>query len=230
MLTIARLSKGYLDPDGHRSQILDIPNFELSEGEQVVIRGASGGGKTTLLNIIAGILTPDAGEIVFDGTHVERLSESGRDRYRAAKIGYVFQTFNLLDGFSALENVRLSMSFGRKRGDASRAEALLRRVGLGDRLNHRPKQLSVGQQQRVSVARALANKPKLLLADEPTANVDPANQQLIIDLIREVCREEGVALLLVTHSDQVSSQFSNVVQFESLNRVGALAAASAIAQ
>ena len=227
MLTIDSLTKSYQDPDGNRSQILDIPHFEVAAGQQVVIRGASGGGKTTLLNIIAGILTADTGEIVFEGTHVERLSEGGRDRYRAAKIGYVFQTFNLLDGFSALENVRLSMSFGRKKTDPARAEALLRRVGLGDRLHHRPKQLSVGQQQRVSVARALANKPRLLLADEPTANVDPANQQVIIDLMREVCREEDVALLLVTHSDYVSSQFDDVVRFEDLNRVASSVAPAA---
>ncbi len=217
MLEIKNLVKNYMDPDGNSNPILNIPKFRVDAASQVVIRGASGGGKTTLLNIVAGILKPNSGEVIFDGQDICRLSESGRDRFRAAKIGYVFQTFNLLDGFTALENVRLGMSFGKRRFDLSRAKDLLERVGLGDRLHHRPKQLSVGQQQRVSVARALANGPRLLLADEPTANVDPANQQIIIELMRSVCDEEKVAMLLVTHSEVVSSQFSNVVQFEDLN-------------
>lgn len=219
MLTVEDLIKNYRDPDGNLVPILNVPRFSLAAGDQVVLRGSSGCGKTTFLNILAGILAPDSGSVVFDSVNICGLSEGGRDRYRAAKIGYVFQTFNLLDGFTALENVRLGMSFGRKSLDPNRAKSLLERVGLGDRLNHRPKQLSVGQQQRVSVARALANKPRLLLADEPTANVDPANQQVIIDLMRSVCKEEGVALLLVTHSEEVSSQFSNVVFFEQLNQV-----------
>ncbi len=219
MLTVEDLVKNYRDPDGNIVPILNVPRFSLASGEQVVLRGSSGCGKTTFLNILAGILAPDSGSVVFDNVNICGLSEGGRDRYRAAKIGYVFQTFNLLDGFTALENVRLGMSFGRKSLDPNRAKSLLERVGLGDRLNHRPKQLSVGQQQRVSVARALANKPRLLLADEPTANVDPANQQVIIDLMRSVCKEENVALLLVTHSEAVSSQFSNVVFFEQLNQV-----------
>jgi putative ABC transport system ATP-binding protein len=219
MLNVNNLVKNYRDPDGNQVEILKIAHFAMQPGEQVVLRGASGGGKTTLLHIIAGILAPTSGEVIFDNKDIYTLSESGRDRYRAAKIGYVFQTFNLLDGFSALENVRLGMSFGKRKHDIHRAMNLLERVGLKDRMHHRPKQLSVGQQQRVSVARALANKPRLLLADEPTANVDPANQQLIISLMREVCQEESVALLMVTHSQEVSNQFSKVVNFEELNQV-----------
>ena len=220
MLELKNIVKTYRDPDGGSATILDVQHFEMAAGQQVVIRGASGGGKTTLLNIVAGILLPDSGEVLFDGKNIHALSEGGRDRFRAAKIGYVFQTFNLLEAFTAVENVRLGMSFGKQRDlPADRAADLLRRVGLGDRLNHRVRQLSVGQQQRVSVARALANKPRLLLADEPTANVDPANQRIIIDLIRQVCSEDNIALLLVTHSDQVTSQFERVIQFETLNRV-----------
>ena len=146
--------------------------------------GRSGCGKTTLLHVIAGISRPDSGAVRIDGCDITRLSEAGRDRFRADKIGYVFQTFNLLPGFSALENVLLGMSFAGGRPDASRARKLLERVGLKHRLTHRPAMLSVGEQQRVAVARALANRPKLLLADEPTANVDAAHQQQIIDLIR----------------------------------------------
>jgi putative ABC transport system ATP-binding protein len=125
----------------------------------------------------------------------------------------------LLAGFSALENVLLGMTFGSKGKDTDRARHLLARVGLEHRLHHKPKALSVGEQQRVAIARALANRPKLLLADEPTANIDPRNQQNIIDLIRETCHEEKVALLMVTHSPEVSAQFSRVDKLEDINRV-----------
>src|SRR5262249_12642279 len=146
-----------------------------------------------------------------------------RDLFRAAKIGYVFQTFNLMTGFSALENVLLGMSFAGRRADTSRARRLLDRVGLSHRLTHRPAMLSVGEQQRVAVARALANRPKLLLADEPTANVDAAHQQQIVDLLREACREEEVALLLVTHTPDVAEQFGRVDRLEDFNQAVALA-------
>ncbi len=219
MLTIRGLKKSFPDPAGGILPVLDIQEFIVDSGEQVVLLGKSGGGKTTLLHIIAGITRPDEGEVVLDSFSLFKLSETGRNRIRAAKIGYVFQTFNLLPAFSALENVRLGMSFGRGRHDIHRATELLRRVGLGDRLHHKPSALSVGQQQRVAVARALANKPSLLLADEPTANVDTQNQQRIIDLIRETCRDENVSLLLVTHATEIASQFNRVEHLEKLNRV-----------
>jgi ABC-type lipoprotein export system ATPase subunit len=218
MLIIDKLRKSFPQPMGGRLVVVDVPHFELLAGEQVVLRGESGSGKTTLLHLISGITKADEGRIVIDGVDLTAMSEAGRDRVRAAKIGYVFQTFNLLPAFTALENVRLGMSFGRGQRPSHRAQELLHRVGLSERVHYRPSQLSVGQQQRVAVARALANQPKLLLADEPTANVDPANQQRIIDLLREVCRDEGVALLLVTHSDQIASQFDRVELLEKLNR------------
>lgn len=191
----------------------------MEAGEHVVLRGESGCGKTTLLHTISGLVRVDSGSIKLDGMELTRFSESARDRIRAAKLGYVFQTFNLLPAFTALENVKLGMTFSRKSVDTVRAIELLEKVGLKDRLHYLPKQLSVGQQQRVAVARALANKPRLLLADEPTANVDPANQSRIIQLIRDVCTDEGVAILLVTHSDDVAQQFSRVVRFETINLV-----------
>jgi putative ABC transport system ATP-binding protein len=147
------------------------------------------------------------------------LSEAGRDRFRAERLGYVFQTFNLLPAFTAYENVLLGMTFARGKRDVDRARQLLDRVGLSHRASHKPRQLSVGEQQRVAVARALANRPRLLLADEPTANVDPANQQRIIDLIRETCSEEKVALVMVTHSSDVAGQFARVVRLEDINRI-----------
>jgi putative ABC transport system ATP-binding protein len=131
----------------------------------------------------------------------------------------VFQTFNLLAGFTALENVLLGMTFARGKRDLSRARMLLERVGLAHRQTHKPAALSVGEQQRVAVARSLANRPKLLLADEPTANVDPANQQNIVNLIRETCREEQIALLLVTHAPEVARQFDRIEQLERINLV-----------
>ncbi|RIK73665.1 MAG: ABC transporter ATP-binding protein, partial [Planctomycetota bacterium] len=192
-------------------------------GEQMVLVGRSGSGKSTLLHVIGGITRPDAGQIFVDGEDVARLSEPMRDRLRAQKIGFVFQTFNLLAGFSALENVLLGMTFTGQRADPARAKALLDRVGLAQRLSHKPAMLSVGEQQRVAVARALANRPKLLLADEPTANVDAGNQQHIIDLIRQSCRDEQVALVLVTHAQEIAAQFDRIERLEEINRVGAAA-------
>jgi putative ABC transport system ATP-binding protein len=222
MLLVENVKKSYREPSGERLAILDVPRLELSAGEQVVIRGRSGGGKTTLLNAIAGLTTVDEGRVIVSGTDVTLLPEAARDRFRARHIGFVFQTFNLLAGFSALENVLLGMTFTRQRSDPQRAKELLSRVGLGHRLTHKPSALSVGEQQRVAVARALVNKPGLLLADEPTANIDPAHQQQVIDLLREVCRDEDVAMLLVTHSEEVAAQFERVEHLEELNRLMAV--------
>jgi putative ABC transport system ATP-binding protein len=223
MLLLKDVHKTFRQPDGTPLVILDIKEFHVDAGQQVVLMGRSGCGKTTLLHVIAGISRPDAGVVRIDGCDITRLSEAGRDRFRADKIGYVFQTFNLLPGFSALENVLLGMSFAGARPDAPRARRLLERVGLAHRLSHRPAMLSVGEQQRVAVARALANRPKLLLADEPTANVDSAHQQQIIDLVRQTCREEEVALLLVTHTPEVAEQFSRVDRLEDFNQAVAVA-------
>ncbi|MGV3484951.1 MAG: ABC transporter ATP-binding protein [Planctomycetaceae bacterium] len=226
MLEIRDLKKSFVQPGGGRLAVLDVPSLIVGAGEQMVLIGQSGGGKTTLLHLIAGISTPDSGSIRIAGTEITRLSESGRDRFRAGTTGYVFQTFNLLPGFTALENVRLGMSFAKGRYDVARAKSLLERVGLADRADYKPSQLSVGQQQRVAIARSLASRPKLLLADEPTANVDPASSQIVIDLIRTNCREDNVALLMVTHSMEIASQFDRVERLESINRVvGQLATA-----
>jgi ABC-type lipoprotein export system ATPase subunit len=225
MLEIRDLKKSYAEPSGNPLVIIDIPRLDIGAGEQVVLRGESGGGKTTLLHLISGIVTSDSGSIKLDGMELNKFSESARDRIRADKMGYVFQTFNLLPGFTALENVRLGMTFARKKMNLERAKDLMSRVGLADRMNYMPNQLSVGQQQRVAVARALANKPRLLLADEPTANVDPANQNRIIELIQEVCREDVVAILLVTHSDEISKRFERVERLEQINLAIATAGA-----
>jgi putative ABC transport system ATP-binding protein len=218
MLLVENVRKSYREPNGERLPILNVARLELSAGEQAVIRGRSGGGKTTLLNVIAGLASVDEGRILINKTDLTRLPEAVRDQFRARHIGFVFQTFNLLAGFSALENVLLGMTFTGQRSDAKRATDLLSRVGLGHRLSHKPAALSVGEQQRVAVARALVNRPDLLLADEPTANVDPGHQQQVIDLLRQVCRDENVAMLLVTHADEVASQFDRVEHLEQINR------------
>jgi len=225
MLLLDQIKKQYREANGNTLSILDVPRYEVAEAEQVALIGPSGCGKTTLLHIIAGITKPTSGRVVLDGVEVTRYSESARDRIRADKLGYVFQTFNLLSGFNALENVMLGMSFTRNKKDAARARDLLDRVGLAHRMTHRPGKMSVGEQQRVAVARALANRPKLLLADEPTANVDPLNQQQIVDLIRDTCREENISLIMVTHSQIVSDQFDRIDHLAEVNQVVARARA-----
>ena len=217
MLAIHGLTKSYEAPDGGRAVIVDVPIFALAAGQQLALRGESGSGKTTFLHLIAGILGADTGQIEIDGIDMAALSEPKRDRLRAEKLGYIFQTFNLLQGYTVLENVLLGMSFG-PGADRARARAVLDRVGLGDRVHHFPRQLSTGQQQRVAVARALANRPKLVLADEPTGNLDRRNATEALALIRESCREVGAALLLVSHDEATLSQFSQVTDFAEINR------------
>ena len=224
-LTLTNIKKSYKEPGGGVLPVLDIESFAMQRGEQVVLVGTSGGGKTTLLNVISGISTPDAGTVEIDGTNVTKLPEAARDRFRAERIGFVFQTFNLLPAFTALENVLLGMSFSGK-SDRKRAKELLDVVGLGGRLNHRPSQLSVGEQQRVAVARGLANSPSLLLADEPTASVDIGNQDVILSLIRNACKERNVSLLLVTHSPDIASQFDRIEKLQEFNRAARAATTS----
>ena len=223
MLAVTNLRKSYRRPDGGMHAVVAIPAFSLAAGAQAALRGESGSGKTTFLNLVAGILTPDSGAIVIEGRDLAALGEAARDRLRAETLGYIFQTFNLLQGHTVLENVEFGMAFGRG-VDRAHAEAVLRRVGLGDRLHHFPRQLSTGQQQRAAVARALANRPRLVLADEPTGNLDRRNARESLALIREVCRENGAALLLVSHDEQVLAQFEQVQDFAVLNQAVAPAA------
>lgn len=217
-LLLENVRKSYREPTGRELPVLQIERYELRRGEQAALVGSSGGGKTTLLNVVSGILAADAGTILIDGFDIAPMPEVVRDRFRAQKIGFVFQTFNLLPAFTALENVLLGMSFSGTSVDRSFAVSLLERVGLGHRLNHLPGRMSVGEQQRVSVARSLANRPALLLADEPTANVDPANQELILNLIRDTCRENDVTLLMVTHAMEVANAFDRIDRLSEFNR------------
>ena len=223
MLEVRDLHKSYPGPDGSRADVVRIAEFSLALGEERALRGESGCGKTTFLNLVAGILAADSGSIRIDGSDMAALPEPARDRLRAAKIGYIFQTFNLLQGYTVIENVVLGMSFSPGGADYGRARELLTRVGLGHRLEHFPRQLSTGQQQRVAVARALANRPALVLADEPTGNLDRRNAREALSLIREACRENGTSLLLVSHDEEVLGQFANVQDFTTLNAAAARA-------
>jgi ABC-type lipoprotein export system ATPase subunit len=219
LLEVRDLEKSFRSPDGELSCIVDVPLFRMQKAEQLALAGTSGSGKTTLLHLIAGILTPDRGSITLDGEIVSDLREAARDGLRAHAIGYVFQTFNLLQGYTALENVLLGMWFGNG-PDRAFALHLLERVGLAERADYRPRQLSVGQQQRVAVARALANRPKLVLADEPTGNLDAHHARGALDLICQICRENRAALLLVSHDRAALSRFGRVVDLAGINRAG----------
>jgi putative ABC transport system ATP-binding protein len=177
---------------------LDGVSFEVDAGEWIAIMGPSGSGKTSLINILGGLDSPTSGRVVVDGVEVGSLSERALTRYRADKIGFVFQQFHLVPYLSAVENVMLAQYF-HSVADEKEAAAALERVGLGERLEHLPSELSGGEQQRVAIARALINHPKLILADEPTGNLDEANEEIVLDLFREL-HATGHTILLVTHS------------------------------
>jgi putative ABC transport system ATP-binding protein len=180
---------------------LDSVTFEVLPGEWIAIMGPSGSGKTTLINILGGLDRPTSGRAIVDGVNVGTLGERELTRYRAEKVGFVFQHFYLVPYLSALENVMLAQYFHSVADEAEAAESLAR-IGLGERLHHLPSQLSGGEQQRVALARALINHPKLILADEPTGNLDEANEQIVLELLRELHRS-GHTILLVTHSPEI---------------------------
>ena len=218
VIDLRGVRKSFVLPGGETVDVLDVPAFSLAAGEQCALEGQSGSGKSTLLHVISGIMRPDAGSVLIDGIDIARLGEGQVDRLRADKLGLVFQQFNLLPGFTALENVLVAMSFGSGRVDRQRAADLLAAVGLSQRFHHRPAELSIGQQQRVAVARALVNEPRAILADEPTASVDAGHQRQVIDLLQDTCTERGVALLVVTHAAEVAGRFPRRERLEAFNR------------
>ena len=216
LLSVNHLKKSFVSPSGENIDIVDVDNFTLASSEFCGMRGESGSGKTTFLHLLAGILSPDDGSIQIDGKNLQILSSSAKDRLRAGTVGYVFQSFNLLQGFSCIENLKLAMSFC-SNYDESYAEGLLEKVGLAHRLSYKPSQLSIGQQQRVALARALVNKPKLVLADEPTGNLDSKNANNAINLLYELCQETDTALLVVSHDERVVSNFERQIDWNEIN-------------
>jgi putative ABC transport system ATP-binding protein len=206
---------------GSRFTLLDIPELSLSSGGTFGLSGPSGSGKTTLLNLLAGLLRPSSGRIYIDGVSTTELSQGQWDSFRADRIGYVFQSFNLIPALNARDNVAIAMSFAgvipsRERRD--RAEALLSRVGLSDRMRHKPAALSHGEMQRVSIARAIANRPKLLLADEPTASLEPGLAASIMDLLTGVASEVGATLVAASHDARVLGRMQEVIELPEINR------------
>ncbi|WP_127478639.1 ATP-binding cassette domain-containing protein [Sulfurivermis fontis] len=186
--------------------ILQDVSFRVGAGESLAIVGVSGSGKSTLLGLLAGLDLPSSGRIRLAGEELNALDEDGRARLRGQKVGFVFQTFQLLPGLTALENVMLPLELAGNGGAASQAGTLLERVGLGQRLDHYPRQLSGGEQQRVAIARAFAGDPALLFADEPTGNLDAATGARIIDLLFDLNAERGTTLILVTHDDKLAAR------------------------
>ncbi|MCS6786344.1 MAG: ABC transporter ATP-binding protein [Thiobacillaceae bacterium] len=192
--------------------ILHEVDFAARAGEAVAIVGASGSGKSTLLALLAGLDTPSAGEVWLDGVALATLDEDGRARLRARLLGFVFQSFQLLPAFTALENVMLPLELAGARDAEARARELLERVGLAERLRHYPRQLSGGEQQRVALARAFVVRPRLLLADEPTGNLDAATGAQVIDLMFELNATAGTTLLLVTHDEAIARRCARQVR------------------
>lgn len=203
IVRVAQLCKQVTTGDSALTILNDV-SFTVNAGEAVAIVGASGSGKSTLLGLLAGLDAPTSGSVSISGEDLFTLDEDGRAALRARLVGFVFQSFNLLPAMTALENVMLPLELAGEAGASASAKALLERVGLGGRLTHYPKQLSGGEQQRVAIARAFATRPALLLADEPTGNLDAATGADIINLMFELNRERGTTLILVTHDLELS--------------------------
>jgi len=199
------LCKEVQDASGQLAILRDI-SFELDAGQTVAIVGASGSGKSTLLGILAGLDTPSRGRVALAGQNLFALDEDARAALRAQHVGFVFQSFQLMANLTALENVMLPLELAGRADARGLATAMLRRVGLGERLQHRPKVLSGGEQQRVALARAFVVRPELLLADEPTGSLDHATGAAIMDLMFELNREQGTTLVLVTHDRQLAAR------------------------
>ena len=187
----------------------------VGEGEFVALQGTSGSGKSTLLNLFGGLDRPSEGEIVYEGRSLAPLSKREMARYRRRAVGMIFQNFNLIPTMTAAENVELALAFGKVRGREreGRARALLGRVGLAERTEHRPSELSGGEQQRVAVARALANNPRVLLADEPTGNLDSTRAQDLLALLREMVSRDRLTVLMVTHDRDLAARFADRTVF-----------------
>jgi putative ABC transport system ATP-binding protein len=212
-LQVSRLSKRVPLPAGELTILEDI-SFDIARGDTVAVVGASGSGKSTLLALMAGLDTPSSGSVLLDGAPMSTLDEDGRARVRGEKVGFVFQSFQLLPSLTALENVMLPLEL---RGDVdveSPARVILEKVGLGARLDHYPRQLSGGEQQRVALARAFVTRPSLLFADEPTGNLDTVTGQAIIELLFALNADAGTTLVLVTHDEHLATRCGRALRLD----------------
>ena len=213
-LDVRGLGKHVTLPSGELT-ILDGVGFSIAKGDTVAIVGASGSGKSTLLSLLAGLDSPSTGEVVLDGETISALDEDGRARVRGEKVGFVFQSFQLLPSLTALENVMLPLELRGDRDAQAPARAILDKVGLGQRLDHYPRQLSGGEQQRVALARAFVTRPSLLFADEPTGNLDTHTGQAIIELLFQLNADAGTTLILVTHDDHLAERCHRRIRLDS---------------
>ena len=213
MIVVQHVFKSVTDSTGTLTILRDI-DFSLGQGETAAIVGASGSGKTTLLSIIAGLDTPTSGTVFIDGVDLFARDEDQRAALRAQKLGFVFQSFQLLGNLTALENVMLPLELAGRRDARSAASAMLQRVGLGERLGHYPKVLSGGEQQRVALARAFVVQPAVLLADEPTGSLDFATGEKVMELMFELNREQGTTLVLVTHDRGIAQRCERRITIE----------------
>lgn len=212
MLEINQVRKEYRDVLQTITAVA-VDHLMIQTGEQVALVGPSGSGKTTLLHLISGLLTPTAGEIKFNDIVLSSMPETWRDTWRAKAVGYVFQKLNLLPSLTVLDNLLVAMSFANvipKKDQRQWASQLLDQVGLSDKLGKFPHQLSMGEQQRVAAARAIINKPSLILADEPTASLDQDNGLLVLDMLRQFAKESGSILVVSTHDRQIMNQFERI--------------------
>lgn len=214
MLETRGVQKAYVH-SSQRLQVLKGIDLEVPAGEVVAIVGPSGAGKSTLLHIVGGLDAPDQGQVTLDGQDVYRLNDRQRARLRNEKVGFIFQFYHLLPEFTALENVLLPAIIREQAEDPgnlrSQAAALLDRVGLNDRRQHRPNELSGGEQQRVAIARALMNAPKIILCDEPTGNLDSESGRMVIDLLMELNKRQGQTLVIVTHDDTIARRAHRII-------------------
>jgi ABC-type lipoprotein export system ATPase subunit len=226
-IALQGVTKAFPLGEGRMLEVINIPALELCEGSYTVLKGPSGSGKTTLLNLMAGITAPTDGKIWLDGTDIFALPEARRDHFRADHIGYIFQTFNLLAPFTALENVLLAMMFTRKlskREQRQRAVGILAKLGLKERLSHRPHQLSRGEQQRVAIARAFVNDPPVILADEPCASLDPSTARVVLTEFLAIGREGRKTVLVVSHDERALQGADRVLEMTEINRTAVSAA------
>ncbi len=211
MLEARELTKEF-DSGTHRLTVLRDVSFQIPQGALVAIVGPSGSGKTTLLGLLAGLDTPTRGSVILDGRDITSLSEDARAQLRGEKVGFVFQSFQLIPTLTAIENVQVPLELRGERGAAERARDLLTRVGLADRLEHFPSQLSGGEQQRVAIARAFVNEPKILFADEPTGNLDGKTGARIVALLEQLNRESGSTIVLVTHDLNLAERTQRIIR------------------
>jgi putative ABC transport system ATP-binding protein len=224
MVSVQSLCKSVPDA-GQSLQILNNVSFQLEQGRSLAIVGASGSGKSTLLGLMAGLDTPSQGKVVLAGQSLFDMNEEGRAAFRAAHVGFVFQSFQLLDHLTALENVSLPLELARVRNVRSLASDMLFKVGLGDRLNHFPRTLSGGEQQRVALARAFVAKPALIFADEPTGSLDAQTGERIISLMFDLQKNSGSTLILVTHDEALAARCDTVFHLQAPSSVAASPAA-----